>query len=153
MTCRGTERVFVNPAVCQLASARRHKPLSAASPLTRRGAPPGWTGGPSGLGGLACAPHQLPPARRPQQGCPDGDQRGAPGWGDLAGGGGVAEDVGPEHRPQLWGQQVSVSPSEKWGREPGLARWLAVKADAFVFVSQRAEPKKQQLCLLNHHSH
>ena len=59
MTCRGTERVFVNPAVCRLASAWRHKPLSAASPLTRVGARlgpgPGW-------GGLACAPPAAPGA-------------------------------------------------------------------------------------------
>lgn len=57
MTCWRTERVFVNPAVCQSASAPRHKPLSAASPLTRHRVL-GWAapGGPAG----ACASRQLP---------------------------------------------------------------------------------------------
>lgn len=61
MTCPGTERVFVNPAVCQLASARRHKPLSATSPLTCHRVL-GWAGLGGGRGGpaLACTSCQLP---------------------------------------------------------------------------------------------
>lgn len=57
MTCPGTERVFVNPAVCQLAPARRHKPLSATSPLTRH-RELGWAG--LGGGGASLGLHLLP---------------------------------------------------------------------------------------------
>lgn len=88
MTCRGTECVFVNPAVCQLASVPRHKPLSAASPLTRQRAL-SWAASPLhprpslGLGLLAapppaaCSPPPTPPAGRPRLSCADdGDRRG-----------------------------------------------------------------------------
>lgn len=74
MTCRGTERVFVNPAVCQSASAWTHKPLSAASPLTR-----GRGGGPPP------APPASAPASCPRRGSPDGDMRGP--WGGMPSGG------------------------------------------------------------------
>lgn len=61
MTCPGTERVFVNPAVCQLASARRHKPLSAASPLTRHWAL-SWSGWPPLTSALGLRLLPTPPA-------------------------------------------------------------------------------------------
>lgn len=108
MTCRGTERVFVNPAVCRLASAWRHKPLSAASPLTRVGARlgpgPGW-------GGLACAPASCPRCRGEggKQSRPDGD-KGGPGegcalagapWGSsITRGFGACSFWGPQFPPQ-----------------------------------------------------
>lgn len=79
MTCPGTERVFVNPAVCQLASARRHKPLSATSPLTRHRVL-SWAGLGGGGAALACTscplPQQLPPAGWPRQSCADSHGRG-----------------------------------------------------------------------------
>lgn len=95
MTCPGTERVFVNPVVCQLASARRHKPLSAASPLTHHWTL-SWSGLPPPLPPLACAscqlPQQLPPAGWPKQSCAGSDRRGrkegcenqGPGWAHAA---------------------------------------------------------------------
>lgn len=75
MTCRGTECVFVNPAVCQSASARRHKPLSAASPLTHHRAlswarPGGRAeGARAGLGRCLLPP---PPPAAPRRGGPCG---------------------------------------------------------------------------------
>lgn len=114
MTCPGTERVFVNPAVCQLAPARRHKPLSATSPLTRHRAL-GWAGLGWGVGGpaLACTscqlPRQLPPAGWPKQSCADSDGSGLGEghrkWGLLAPNGTLHFGAYNCYGPQLAGQE------------------------------------------------
>lgn len=149
MTCQGTERVFVNPAVCRLASAWRHKPLSAASPLTRVGARlgpgPGW-------GGLARAPASCPRCRGEgaKQSRPDGD-KGGPGEGcALAGapwGSSITRGFGA---CSFWGDLTFLL-REMGTMAMATPHWVPVNLNELRFVSQPAVLERE-VCLLNHPS-